>query len=113
MPRRPRRGTALIEEEMMVVGSPAVLEVECALRANDRLGRPAILSALRKFAVLFAVAVEDPAILAHALDWGRQGMDFADASNLAGSPECEAFASFDRRLARAAAKAGALPVRTP
>jgi hypothetical protein len=38
---------------------------------------------------------------------------FADASNLAGSPECEAFASFDRRLARAGAKAGALPVRTP
>jgi len=88
---------------MVVLGLTVVPEVECALRANYRLGRPAILSALRKFAALSTVAVEDPSILAQALDWARQGMDFVDALNLAGSSECEAFASFDLRFARAAA----------
>ncbi len=93
-----RRATALIEDELMVVSLTVVLEVECALRANYRLGRPAILSALRKFAALSTVAVEDPAILAHALDRAGHGLRRRVTSG--GFVRMEAFASFDRRLAR-------------
>src|SRR5271167_2256295 len=81
------------------VSLTVVSEVEWLLRANYRLGRPAILSALRKFADLSSVAFEDPAILTQALDWAERGMDFADALHLARSSACEAFASFDRGLA--------------
>ena len=108
-----RRATALIEGETVFVTMTVVLEAEWVLRANYRLGGPAILNALRKFAGLPSVIVEDPPALAKALDWAEQGMDFADALHLAGSIECEAFASFDRGLARAAAKVGAMAVRAP
>ena len=40
-------------------------------------------------------------------------MDFADALHLASSSNCEAFASFDKGLAKAAAKLGAIDVRAP
>jgi predicted nucleic acid-binding protein len=90
-----------------------VLEVEWVLRANYRLARPAILQALRNFAALPTVAVEDPAILAQALDWAGQGMEFADALHLASASSCDAFVSFDRKLLRVAQKVGALEVRAP
>ncbi len=112
-PEQFRRATALIEGETVFVTMTVVLEAEWVLRANYRLGGPAILNALRKFAGLPSVIVEDPSALAKALDWAEQGMDFTDALHLAGSIECEAFASFDRGLARAAAKVGAMAVRAP
>ena len=40
-------------------------------------------------------------------------MDFADALHLAGSARCEAFVSFDRKLAKVAARLGAPEVRAP
>jgi predicted nucleic acid-binding protein len=48
-----------------------------------------------------------------ALDGTDAGMDFADALHLAGSSHCEAFASFDRKLAKASKRLGALPVLEP
>ena len=101
------RATALIESETIFVCLTVFLEVEWVLRANYRLDRPAVLSALRKFSSLSSVAVEDPPVLAQALDWAERGMDFADALHLADSSACEAFASFDRGLARASAQVGA------
>ena len=112
-PEQFRRATALIEGDTIFVSLTVVLEVEWVLRANYRLGSPSIVSALRKFAGLSSVVVSQPVVLAQALAWAEQGMDLADALHLARSTECAAFASFDRGLARMAAKAGALPVRAP
>lgn len=107
------RATAVIERQPVLVCMTVVLEVEWVLRAIYRLGGPAILDALRKFAALPTVAVEDPAILAQALDWAGQGMELADALHLASASSCDAFASFDGRLAKLARKVGALDVRAP
>jgi predicted nucleic-acid-binding protein len=107
------RAAALIEGQPVFVCMTVVLEVEWVLRAIYRLARPAILHALGNFAALPTVAVEDPAILAQALDWAGQGMEFADALHLASAASCDAFASFDRRLAKLARKVGAPEVRAP
>ena len=40
-------------------------------------------------------------------------LDFADALHLAGAAHCDAFATFDRRLVKAATRVGAIPVRAP
>ena len=48
-----------------------------------------------------------------ALEWHEKGMDFADAMHLGRAEGCEAFLSFDKRLAKAAAKVGAMEVREP
>jgi predicted nucleic-acid-binding protein len=57
--------------------------------------------------------VEDPASTAKALDWTRRGMDFADALHLAKATGCEAFISFDQRLAAAANVMSEVKVRAP
>lgn len=45
----------------------------------------------------------DPGLAARALDWAKQGLDFADALHLGATRGCTAFMSFDRKLAKAAA----------
>jgi predicted nucleic-acid-binding protein len=112
-PEQFRRATALIEGEAVFISSTVVLEAEWVLRVSYRLDRAAILGALRRFADLPTVAFENLIILAQALDWAEQGMDFADALHLAGAAGCDAFASFDRALQRTAAKLGAPEVRAP
>ncbi len=57
--------------------------------------------------------VQDAPALAKALAWAEHGMDFADALNLAQAGDCEAFVSFDARLAKAAKRAGADAVSSP
>jgi predicted nucleic-acid-binding protein len=112
-PEQFRRATALIEGEAVFVSSTVALEAEWLLRVSYRLDRAAILGALRRFAGLPTVAFENMIILAQALDWAEQGMDFADALHLAGAAGCDAFASFDRALQRTAARLGAPEVRAP
>ena len=90
-----------------------LLEADWVLRSGYRLSRSEVLEALRSFAGLPRVTLEDPGLLATALDWAARGMDFADALHLASSDHCEAFMSFDRRLAAAAARLGNLIVRRP
>jgi predicted nucleic-acid-binding protein len=112
-PEQFRRATALIEGEAVFISSTVVLEAEWVLRVSYRLDRAAILGALRRFADLPTVAFENLIILAQALEWAEQCMDFADALHLAGAAGCDAFASFDRALQRTAAKLGAPEVRAP
>jgi predicted nucleic-acid-binding protein len=112
-PEQFRRATAVIEGEPVFVCSTVILEVEWVLRAIYRVGRSEILRALRNFAALPSVAVEDWALLAQALDCAEQGMEFADALHLASAGECNAFISFDRSLVKVARKVGAMEVRTP
>ena len=48
---------------------------------------------------LAGLTFEEPAIIAQALDWIMQGLDFANALHLAKSSHCTDFVSFDRKLA--------------
>jgi predicted nucleic acid-binding protein len=59
------------------------------------------------------VTVEDGAIVAAALDLAETGMDFADALHLRRAAHCEGFASFDRKLVKAAKAAGYAGIREP
>jgi predicted nucleic acid-binding protein len=61
-----------------------------------------------------AHALRARALIARALDWCGQGLDFADALHLASSGRAEAFATFDRALRRRArAVTGTVPVVAP
>lgn len=108
-----QRATALIEGEPVFVSSTVALEAERVLRVSYRLGRPAILAALRGFADLPTAAFDNITIVAQALDWAESGMDFADALHLAGAAGCDAFASFDRALQLTAERLGAPEAPAP
>ncbi len=57
--------------------------------------------------------VEDAKLVVQAMDWAESGMDFADALHLASSTQCEAFLTFDKRLARSAGRLSGVRVAAP
>ena len=104
---------ALIDAEDVFVPTSVLLETEWVLRSAYKLPRQDLVTALRAFLDLPQVFAQGREAALAALDWAGQGMEFADALHLASASSCDAFVSFDRKLLRAARKAGALEVRAP
>ena len=107
------KANALISGEDVYVCTTVLLETEWVLRRGYRFGREQVIAALGAFAGLPRVTLEDPASTAKALDWTLRGMDFADALHVAKAQGCEAFVSFDQRLAAAANAISDVKIRTP
>jgi predicted nucleic-acid-binding protein len=103
----------LIESSAIFLSITVMLELEWVLRGGYDYRPHEFVTAFRAFAGLRTVTLENPGLAATALGWHERGMDFADALHLAGAAACEAFVTFDRRLANAAAKTDAIPVRAP
>ena len=103
----------LIDGHDVFICTTVLLETEWVLRGAYGFDAARIAAALRVFAGLPRVTLEDPALAARALDGMDSGMDFADALHLASASGCEAFMSFDRRFARAAKRFGGIEVRAP
>lgn len=95
------------------IATTVVLESEWVLRSAYGFEPMQIVAALRGLAGLPGVTIEEPTILAQALDWMEAGMDFADALHLTKAGECDAFLSFDRKLAKAAKGQATIPVLAP
>ncbi|HVZ68249.1 MAG TPA: type II toxin-antitoxin system VapC family toxin [Rhizomicrobium sp.] len=112
-PTQSRRARALIAANDIFVATTVLLETEWVLRSAYKFTVDDVADALTAFAGLPQIKLENPEATAKALDWLRNGMDFADALHLAASADCEAFASFDESLMRKAKAAGATPVRRP
>jgi predicted nucleic-acid-binding protein len=103
----------LLAEYEVFVATTVLLETEWVLRGAYGLAKGDVLAALRAFAGLPSVMLEDPLRVEKALTWAAGGMDFADALHLAAAEGCEAFVTFDRRLAKAAADIEGRVVREP
>jgi predicted nucleic acid-binding protein len=112
-PEQSPKAKALIESEDVFVCTTVLLETEWVLRGVYGFTAARIVKSLAAFAGLPRVTLEDAALAAKALDWTLKGMDFADALHLAKARECDGFASFDRRLVRAAKELSGIEVRTP
>jgi predicted nucleic-acid-binding protein len=110
--RQSAQAKALIDGHDVFVATTVFLETEWVLRNVYGFEAARLAEALRAFAGLARVTLEDEAAAARALDWMAAGMDFADALHVAKSSDCEAFVSFDKRLLRTAARLGGVKVRT-
>ena len=108
-----RRAKALLASSEVFVANTVMLECEWVLRSAYKFDAASFVKGFRSFAGLANVKPEDPQLAAAALEWHEQGMDFADAMHLGRAAGCEAFVSFDKGLARAAVKLGAMHVRAP
>ena len=110
-PKQSPRARTLIDGQPVFAPVTVMLEAEWVLRSTyDH--RPAdVARALRAFAGLPTVTVEDASVIAAALDLAENGMDFADALHLGRSAHCEGFATFDRKFIKAAKAAGHEGVR--
>jgi predicted nucleic acid-binding protein len=105
-PEQSPRARALIDSESAFASVTVMLETEWVLRSTYGYAPAQVARALRAFAGLPTVTVEDGAMLAAALDLVEQGLDFADALHLTRSAHCDGFASFDRKFLKAAKAAG-------
>ena len=112
-PGQSAQAKALIDSEDVFVCTTVLLETEWVLRSVYDYTAPQLARALRAFAGLPHVTIEDTSQAAQALDWMDAGMDFADALHLAKAQGCDAFESFDQRFARVANRLGAIKVRAP
>lgn len=102
--QRPAAIAALGERAFVPV--TVLLEFEWVLRGFYEFPRAEVLRVLKALLGLEHISIEDRGLAAAALEAYAQGLDFADALHLARSSRATAFATFDRRLARTAARAG-------
>jgi len=110
-PQQSLRARQLIDGQSVFAAVTIILEVECVLRSAYEYRPADVVRALRGFAGLPTVTIEDGIVVAAALDLAENGMDFADALHLGKSARCEGFATFDRKLIKAAKAAGLDGVR--
>ncbi|WP_114954809.1 type II toxin-antitoxin system VapC family toxin [Sphingosinicella terrae] len=103
----------LIREGEILVSASVLLETEWVLRSAYGYSVDRIVQALRGFCGLPGVRIDDDRTVDRALGWAEQGLDFADALHLARAEGCTAFLSFDRRLARKAARLSDVEVVVP
>lgn len=111
-PQSPR-ARDLVNAQAVFVPVTVILELEWVLRSAYGYLSSDVVRAIRLFAGLPTVTVEEEAIVAAALDLAEQGMDFADALHLSKAARCEAMASFDQRFVKAAKRAGFDNVHEP
>jgi predicted nucleic-acid-binding protein len=108
-----RRAKSLLASSEVFVANTVMLECEWVLRSAYGFDAASFVKGFRGFAGLANVTLQDPQLAVAALEWHEKGIDFADAMHLGRAEGCEAFLSFDKRLAKAAAKVGAMEVREP
>lgn len=112
-PEQSARARAAIDGQAVFVPVTVALEAEWVLRSAYGYAAPEVAKALRAFAGLPTVTIEDGASVAEALDRAEQGMDFADALHLGRASHCDRFLTFDRRFVKAAQSLGLLPAQEP
>jgi predicted nucleic acid-binding protein len=112
-PKQSARARALVDGADVFVCTTVLLETEWVLRSVYGFAPAQVCKALRAFAGLARVSLEDAALAAMALDRMEGGMDFADALHLGRADACDAFVTFDQQFMKAAQAVGAEHVRAP
>lgn len=95
------------------VPDTVILETEWVLRYAYGFAFEAVCDALIKLFGLPNVHLANPALIAQAIDWHRQGLDFADALHLANSKSCEILMTFDAQFVKRARGLSACAVKSP
>ena len=93
-----KRATALFKKGSIFIPKTVLLETEWVLRRLYRLDRATVVSSFRKLSGLGNVELEQPLVVAQALQWCEDSMDFADALHLASSHGASKFATFDEQM---------------
>jgi predicted nucleic acid-binding protein len=110
-PQQSPKAKALIDSEDIFVCTTVLLETEWVLRSVYDFTAVGVANALSAFAGLPTVNLDEPALIAKALDWTVRGMDFADALHLAKAEGCDALVSFDRHFKKIAKEVSDIEVR--
>jgi len=109
-----RKAMLLFENNDIFIADTVILETEWVLRYAYAFSSLEINRALTGLLGLPQVHQAHPRQVADALEWHRQGLDFADALHLASSSAQNEFATFDRSFMTKSQQLNLMPkVRTP
>ena len=98
----------LVARDSVFISRTVLLEAEWVLRARYRKTRAELLMFFTALLDTDNAVIEDAEAVSHALDWYRQGADFADALHLAACGP-SVMQTFDRDFCKAARDAGIAP----
>ncbi|MHB8149646.1 MAG: type II toxin-antitoxin system VapC family toxin [Desulfobulbia bacterium] len=108
-----QKARKIFASQDIFIPDTVILETEWVLRFAYTFSPAAINTAFTKLLGLTNVRVAHPETIATALDWHRQGLDFADALHLAACHEQARFVTFDTRLVRRAKGFSSCQVQSP
>lgn len=103
----------LFASEDIYIADTVILETEWVLRYAYDFEPGAICQSLRKLFGLGNVHLNQPRLIAQAIDWHESGLDFADALHLALSQQNPSFKTFDGKLIKRAKKLTKCSVERP
>ena len=92
----------LFNEHDVFIADTVILETEWVLRFAYDFKTNQIADALNRLFGLPNVHINHPSRVAQAINWHKQGLDFADAFHLANSQQCETFFTFDKKMIKTA-----------
>jgi len=97
-----KRAREIVESGPVFIPATVVLECNWVLRSLYGFSHTEVMRALRAFCGAQGISVGDAAAVDLAFRLAELGLDFADALHLAQAQSCEAFVTFDKRLAKRA-----------
>ena len=100
-------------EHEIFLHDTVILETEWVLRFAYQFTPAVINTAFIKLLGLANVRFTRPDMMAKAMEWHRQGLDFADALHLAASSEQSLFLTFDAKLVKKAKGMAGCRVESP
>ena len=109
-PAQAERAAEVIRGDSVFIPKTVLLETEWVLRHVYGKDREVIGRAFKRLLGLPNVSVEDTLVVARAISWHAQGLDFADALHLASCADAQRFLTFDRALAGKARGTDSIPV---
>ena len=108
-----KKAYKLFDEHDVFIADTVILETEWVLRFAYNFDTKQITDALTKLFGLPNVQINHPSLVAQAIAWHTQGLDFADAFHLANSQQCKTFFTFDKKMINAAKNIDTCEVLAP
>lgn len=108
-----RKAYAVFRNNDIFIPDTVILETEWVLRYAYQFKSTDISAAFGKLCGQANVRLSNPNTIAQAIEWYRQGVDFADALHLAGSQACRQLLTFDTQFIKRANNLGKCEVRRP
>lgn len=108
-----KRAKALFAKKILTITTSVILECEWVLRYAYHFKPLKIADAFQSLFGISNVKLQEQLVIYDAIQWYKNGLDFADAIHLAKSQNSESFTTFDKKLIKAASKITNFPVFEP
>jgi predicted nucleic-acid-binding protein len=94
--RQYKKAYSIFKSNIVFIPDSVIQETEWVLRYAYEFSAEDICDALSGLFGLKNVRLSNPVLVAQALEWHKQGMDFSDALHLSQCQNCESIFTFDK-----------------